>query len=134
MGNLPTKPDKPTPPGQDDDSKTTKEYLEKMFNDGAKKAHIDVATLGTGGVAQKIYPTTTKLYVSSAVIQNISTENITLTTFPNITAASGIILNAAGGAGQAGGSISVNNVELTEFYYVRATAGISLAIYYETMV
>lgn len=97
---------------------------------------IVLRTLATGGTFERVV--SSPRLVKYAVIQNISTEVVTLTTFDNAALGSGILLNAAGASGQAGGSLEVlpNNtaedqVDLNIFRYSRTTAGLSLSVYIE---
>lgn len=104
--------------------------LLKAFGLNQSQPIIDPVDLTTGGAFQQMYPGTKA--VESAIIQNISTENVTLTTATQGQVAGlGILLTKANNAGEGGGSHPVGNVDLAKFYFVRATAGHTLAVYYE---
>lgn len=106
--------------------------LKSEYDDGARDAFIDYLTIGVASTFQQLYAN--QLYVRRAVIQNISAVNITLTGIGSSyglqgTNAQGIILNS-GAAGQAGGSMTVGNIDLSTIDWEGA-AGAKLAVYYE---
>jgi hypothetical protein len=68
--------------------------------------------------------------VKKAVIQSIATESVTLFTNASDIAPNGIVLNT-GGVGNGGGSLTVGNVDLSTFWFVRANPGNTLAVYTE---
>lgn len=70
--------------------------------------------------------------VKSGIIENISTENVTIAVPDGSAAGKSIILTKANAAGEGGGSLPVGNVDLAKFQYVRTTAGVTLGVYYET--
>ena len=106
------------------------DLLNYSIQAGLKHGHIEVISLASNGVTQQLYPD--RKYVTFALIQNISIENVTVFTGSNQgVAPNGVLLNLSLGAGQAGGSLPVGNVDLSEFFFVRATAGVTLAVYYE---
>ena len=91
---------------------------------------VNVVSLSTGGTFQRI--SATSRLVNRAIIQNISTENVTIVSgSPNATAGQGIALNAAPATGLGGGSLPVGNIDLSTLFFVRASSGVTLAVYYE---
>lgn len=114
---------------------TEKDYLRKiefaLRQEGNREPIIEIISLTTGGTFEKFYTSPTE--IKYAVIQNISTEDVTITTGPQGTAGQGILLNAASAAGKGGGSIEANDIDLANLFFVRATAGATLSIYYERL-
>lgn len=93
--------------------------------------HIETVELNVGATFQELFPGTKK--VRFGLIQNISTENITLYTISaGQVAAKGICLTKANGAGEGGGSLPVGRIDLAKIWFVRATAGLSISVYYES--
>lgn len=110
----------------------TKALLDEIvgeFSPGMRKCEIFVVSLAVGATVQKLITAT--LLVSNCIIQNISTEDVTLFTYPNGVAGQGTILNAATAAGKGGGHVSLGNIDLSKIYFVRTTAGVTLSVYYE---
>lgn len=105
------------------------DFIVSLWDRGKSRSTIEVISLTTGATFQRLY--TNSRLVRSAIIQNISTENVTLTTTPGGTAGLGIILNQGAGAGQAGGSLPTGNVDLMSYFFVRTTAGATLALHIE---
>ena len=111
------------------------EVLKGVFTINFSEPQIDVITLTTGAAFERMYDNPRK--VKSAVIQNISTEDVTLqigsgtSSTPAFTAGDGILLNAASASGKGGGSLPVGNIDLSKFYFVRTTSGDTLAVYVE---
>lgn len=103
--------------------------LKPAFERGGHGFEITTISLTTAATFQRLFPN--GLLVQMAIIQNISVEDVTIVKNISGTAGVGIILNAATGAGKAGGSLPVNNVDLQQFCFVRTTAGVTLAVYYE---
>lgn len=104
--------------------------LKYQINRGMKNGTIDLITLNAGATFQQIYSNSKP--VTMALIQNISTENVTITSsISGSTASQGIILNKANAAGEGGGSMPVDNIDLKNLNFVRTTAGLTLAVYYE---
>jgi len=86
-------------------------------------------SLTTGAAAQKLFEQSLK--VRLAIIQNISTETVSIRDPANPpTVTSGTLLNPAV-AGEGGGSVVVNNIDLSKVMFVRTTSGVSLSIYAE---
>lgn len=108
------------------------EILIREFDEGQERGEIDVISLTTGGKFQNLFPSDKP--VRKAIIQNISTEDVTITTAEQSEAGSGIILNAATLSGEGGGSLPTGNIDLRALWFVRATAGATLAVYTERAV
>lgn len=99
----------------------------------ARSFTVDYLTIASAGTVQRLYANHNP--VLRAVIQNVSGVNITFfgtgtSGEANGTASQGPILNSAS-TGQAGGSLTVGNVDLYYMYWVGG-AGAALAVYYET--
>lgn len=93
---------------------------------GRKHGTIEIISLTTGAVYQKLYAE--RKHVTMAIIQNLSTEVVSLA---NTGGANGVRLNQADLAGEGGGSLPVGNIDLSEIYFQRITAGVTLAVYSE---
>lgn len=102
----------------------------EQFGRGNSDPRINVFSNATGGVFANI-STGGSFLVKRALIQNISVEDVTITTNQNGALGVGIVLNAAGAAGEAGGSMPVANIDLAKLWFSRTTAGVSVAVYYE---
>lgn len=133
----PPDPGPPGPPGNGDDDVVSNQLLREIKKllqvstqpKGVFPYFFDV-TLDTGAVAQRLFQTAQN--VVFAVIQNISTEDVSISrTNTPPTVGSNIILNAASAAGKGGGNLPVHNVNLRELMFIRTTAGATLAIYAE---
>ena len=98
-----------------------------------KFSGTDIRTLSAAATFQSLY--TTPKNVNSAVIQNLSTEDVTIVTqeVPTPTAGEGIILNAANAAGEGGGTLSAGSVDLAKFKFVRTNTGVTLSVYWESL-
>jgi hypothetical protein len=96
---------------------------------GGHGFEITTISITTAATFQRLFDN--GLSVRMAIIQNISIEDVTITKNLSSSGGTGIILNAASGGGKAGGSLPVNNVDLQQFCFVRTTAGVTLAVYYE---
>lgn len=122
----------PEPPGQDAGLaaliEETNRLLRQQFERGFSQARIIIVSLTTGGTFDQLPPGT---LIARGIIQNISVEDVTVTTGRTGTAAQGILLNAASAAGEGGGSMPLTNIDLGDIWFVRATAGVTLAVYYE---
>lgn len=107
------------------------DLIRKTFALNASEPNIETVVLTTGGTFQQMISGTRG--IKNGIIENISTENVTIVTITqNQVASTGVILTKANGAGEGGGSLPVGNVDLGKFYFVRTTAGLTLAVYYET--
>lgn len=104
--------------------------LNQSFFTGQSRHEITIISLDTGATFQQIFPAT-KL-VKKAIIQNISTEAVTIISRATGTVSQGIILNPADLAGQGGGSLPTGNVDLSKLWFRRVTSGVTLAVYRET--
>jgi len=104
------------------------DLLYSEFGRGQSVGQIYIIALTTGGVSQQLVQGSMK--VKKAVIQSIATESVTLFTNASDIAPNGIVLNT-GGVGNGGGSLTVGNVDLSTFWFVRASAGNTLAVYAE---
>ena len=105
------------------------QLLKAEFEEGRAFGTVEIITLDAGAVFQRLYANVKN--VKRALIQNISVEDVTITTAINATQGEGIILNAALALGTAGGSLPVSNIDLSTLCFVRTTAGITLSIYLE---
>ncbi|MGH7743892.1 MAG: hypothetical protein ACREQ5_03615 [Candidatus Dormibacteria bacterium] len=110
-----------------------------QFDPGQVNAFVDFNPNGTiGTTASRLYPSNKR--VRRAIIQNLSTtDNVTVTASgsPNTIATSpvagkGIILNKATASGLGGGSMTLDNVDLSGVTVVTDTnTGQNIAVYYE---
>lgn len=108
---------------------TTKEILSEAFNPGKADFGIDIKNVDAGPKWTQLYDT--PMLVRKAIIQNISTENVTVVRWKDgATAGQGMLLNAAA-AGEGGGSIPLGNIDLSKLWIYRATAGSSVSVYWE---
>jgi hypothetical protein len=117
------------------DTSLIEELLNKIiteFDEGQERGEIEIISLTTGGTWQNLF--TSDKPVRKAIIQNISTEDVTIATAEQSTAGEGIILNAATLSGEGGGTLPTGNIDLRAFWFVRATAGATLAVYTERAV
>jgi hypothetical protein len=134
MGGGRTVPDVPPNGGGDGSGGLVGQILsllQKLFGIGRSTPSIDTVALTTGATFQQMFGGSKK--VMKAIIQNISTENVTITSInQNQVAGTGILLNAASASGEGGGSLPVSNVDLALLYFVRTTAGLTLAVYSES--
>ena len=105
------------------------DFIKSLWDRGKSTFAIDVITLVTGATFQRLYAYTRP--VRSSIIQNISTEVVTLVSNENGTASRGIILNPAAVGGEAGGSTPTGNIDLSKIWFVRTTAGVTLAVQIE---
>jgi len=106
--------------------------LDLVSEPGLKKGTTDYFTITAGGTSQPLYSNTKK--VSNALIQNLSTDPLTLRAASAVSAAvadQGIVLNPSTGAGLAGGSLPVGNVDLSTYTIIGATTGDGFSIYWE---
>lgn len=118
-----------------------KQILKEMmrqWDEGQVDGYVDFNPNGTiGTTAAQLYPAGKK--VRRAIIENLSsTDNYTITSDGQAgkiatqkAAGKGIILNKAA-ASQGGGSITVQNIDLSEITVVSDTnTGQNIAVYYE---
>lgn len=106
------------------------DVLKYQINRGMKNGNIELISLASGATFQPLYLNPKP--VTMALIQNISTEDVTITSsISGNTASQGILLNKANAAGEGGGSMPVDNIDLKNLNFVRTTAGLTLAVYYE---
>ena len=96
------------------------DLLFNVFGTGQTVPKVDIVNLTTGAAFQQL----TNGKVKKAIIQNISNETVTLTTFQAATGGIGILLDSKG-------SLPCGNVDLSYFWFTRNTAGITLAVYSE---
>lgn len=100
---------------------------------GSKAFTIVFGNVGTTGT--RPFPAGT--FVKKAVIQNLSnTDNLTVFFAPGATtfilAGNGTVLNPAPGAGQAGGSMTVGNIDLGDMSWITNTnTNQNVSVYYE---
>ena len=106
-----------------------RDVLKSTFEEGGSKGEIGLESVDTGGTFKQLW--TSSFKVKKGIIQNISTEDVTITTFERSTISQGIILNAASSSGKGGGSLPIGNVDLQDFWFVRASSGLTLAYYIE---
>lgn len=112
--------------------------LQREFDGGQVTPFIDFFTVTTAGTFQQIYANSKK--VRKAIIINLSsTDTMTITAFTGNAGAAfgasgkGVVLNPASTGGQAGGSLPVGNVDLSQFYITCSTNNSQVfAIYGET--
>tara|TARA_Y100000310_G_scaffold330992_2_gene403733 strand:- start:374 stop:670 length:297 start_codon:yes stop_codon:yes gene_type:complete len=91
---------------------------------------ILLVSLASGGDFERIFDG--HLDISRGIIQNISTEPITITLSKSGNVqGQGIILGGASAAGEAGGSLDIEKVKIMRYHFTRSTAGLSLAVYIE---
>lgn len=109
--------------------------LDLMIKPGAVQGTIDVISLTSGAAVQQLYVNPTK--VRKALIQNISTDAVTLFTSTGTsngihgTAGSGTVLNPASVSGQGGGSLPVTNEDLSNYFFVGATTADKVSVWRE---
>lgn len=104
--------------------------LNQSFFTGQSRLEITIHTLNTGATFQQLFPASKE--VKKAIIQNISTEAVTIISTATGTVSRGILLNPASISGEGGGSLPTGNVNLNKLWFRRATAGVTLAVYRET--
>lgn len=131
LGGGPSPPSGPAgqPSTQVIDLTTTNNLLQALLNltthtygRGQRQFAVELITLTTGGTFQRMYAN--QHYVTDAIIQNISAEQVTLTGPSQGTAGQGILLNQYD-------SLPVGSVDLFNMYFVRASSGVTLAVYVE---
>lgn len=73
----------------------------------------------------------THFVVRAAIIENISTNSVTLGSSTPLTVGTGFILNGASASGNAGDALTVGNTDLFEIFFNQTGTGNTLAVYYE---
>lgn len=130
---LVTRPSIPTIPVGEEIPSSINEILKELLElwrysilPGRKHGTIEIISLTTGAVYQKLF--VERKLVTMALIQNLSTEVVSLA---NTGGANGARLNPANLAGEGGGSLPVGNIDLSEIFFQRTTSGVTLAVYSE---
>lgn len=113
---------------------TVLQALLKTFGVGQRQVGVDTLKLTAGGTFQPIYAGS--FQVLSAIIENVSASSTDIITIvskstPNPTAAQGKILNPPSTSGQAGGSISVDNVDLGQLSWTGTSTGDLISVTWE---
>lgn len=96
---------------------------------------IRTVTLTTGAIPERVIPEA-QFLVLAAQFQNLSTEVVNLATSEaelRKATIEGFRLNPASIAGQGGGTVSMDGqgtlIDLSVYFFVRATAGLTLAVH-----
>jgi len=100
--------------------------LRGAFEAGGSQARVEIITYTNTG-AQRLGAQAQG--VKAAIIQNLSTDPIPVSTDGSVAPGVGTILNPATAANQAGGSLPTGNVDLSRFWVYIPTAGDKIAIY-----